>query len=702
MTFSSLTDYTKKRVSEMKYCPFCGAGLTDEMLFCPKCGKKFQDAIEIDRPDVTDDSENGFPEKNSVVEQSDPLEQVEETSEEAMNDADGGEIELYVNNYIEPKKKPKGKKGIIIAAISCVVVALIICACVLISNGNKKKTDSENSVEINTENETGVSVVGRTENNTEASIKDETESRVNSNTEGRDEEVIDVGNSEEFDITEATNSVLYLEVYDDKGTVAATASGFIVDDGKTLITNYHVIEDAYHIIAKASDGRKAVDVSNIIAFDEKTDLAILKCDSDIGVEPLSLGDSDSVKQGDVVYAVGYPLGIANTLSNGVVSSRYKDEQGNEMIQITAAISHGSSGGALLNETGEVIGVICASYVDGQNLNLAIPSKVAYKLLKNSDRSDTISMSEYYTSQSRIGISANNLLNDGQMTSCGDDIFYDSDGSIHHYNLKTKSQHIIGKGRVTGNINVYKGMVYYTSSDGDEILIRSCDFRGNNNQIIDLPIDLSKSWGVSQMLLYKDYLLISAYYGLPLDPDFEVVLYIINLRSKELVDQTSSAYLKYTYYDNCVYISMEEYGILELNMDSFEVNVLSTFCLPYLVGISDDGVLYYVNSDVDLRDGFYYMDIHDGKEHHDRSIMANSDENGFLYYADGILFFTICDLTTKEITNSYLDIYGRVRPIDYRGVISSVSTIPTNDYIYIDDGITFDVGEGKTVGIWSFK
>lgn len=189
-------------------------------------------------------------------------------------------------------------------------------------------------------------------------------------------------NESELSITDAANSVLYLEVFDDKDNVIATASGFVIDDGTVLVTNYHVVEDAYHIVAWTADGEKSVDVSRMLAYDETADLAVLKCDSDVGVSPLTLADSDHVEQGDTIYAVGYPLGLANTLSDGVVSSRYVNNDGKDMLQITAAISHGSSGGALFDEKGHVIGIICASYVEGQNLNLAIPTNTLASLLSS--------------------------------------------------------------------------------------------------------------------------------------------------------------------------------------------------------------------------------------------------------------------------------------------------------------------------------
>lgn len=188
------------------------------------------------------------------------------------------------------------------------------------------------------------------------------------------------GSDDTVSITDAANSVLYLEVCDDTDEVIATASGFVIKDGTTLVTNYHVIDGAHHIIAYTPDGENSVEVHTVLAYDEDADLAVLECEDNIGVPPLLLGDSDAVKQGDAVFAVGYPLGLANTLSDGVISSRYLDENNIDILQITAAISSGSSGGALFNKTGQVVGVICASYIDGQNLNIAIPSNTVSDLL----------------------------------------------------------------------------------------------------------------------------------------------------------------------------------------------------------------------------------------------------------------------------------------------------------------------------------
>lgn len=180
--------------------------------------------------------------------------------------------------------------------------------------------------------------------------------------------------------SEAASSVLYLEVYDEKLECIGTASGFLVNNNTTLVTNYHVIQDAYSITAWTQDGQ-SVGLDLLTAYDEIADLAVLKCDDIVGQEPLKLGDSEEVFQGMQVYAVGYPLGLANTLSDGIVSARYVDEYGNDILQTTAAISSGNSGGPLVNENGQVVGVICAFYVDGQNMNIAISSNTLYTLLE---------------------------------------------------------------------------------------------------------------------------------------------------------------------------------------------------------------------------------------------------------------------------------------------------------------------------------
>ncbi len=119
-------------------------------------------------------------------------------------------------------------------------------------------------------------------------------------------------------------------------------------------------------------------LQTLVKIDKQRDLAILKV-SDIGAPTLSLGNSNGVQVGQSVYAVGNPVGfLEGTFAPGFVSSiRGKDPS--KSIQITAPISQGSSGGPLLNDKGEVIGVVAGAITEGQNLNFAIPSNYLKEL-----------------------------------------------------------------------------------------------------------------------------------------------------------------------------------------------------------------------------------------------------------------------------------------------------------------------------------
>lgn len=200
-------------------------------------------------------------------------------------------------------------------------------------------------------------------------------------TASQPEEIVEPADPPETSLSDSAAQVLYLDVYDPDQNYLGCASGFLVNDDTTLVTNYHVIEDAAYVLAFRDQSKHGVRAETLLAADEDADLAVLRCEESPRVQPLTLTDSDTVKQGDTVYAAGYPLGVANTLSNGILSSRYTDELGVDTLQHTAPISEGSSGGALLNELGQVIGVTCATYVDGQNMNLAIAANVLAELLE---------------------------------------------------------------------------------------------------------------------------------------------------------------------------------------------------------------------------------------------------------------------------------------------------------------------------------
>lgn len=175
----------------------------------------------------------------------------------------------------------------------------------------------------------------------------------------------------------ADSSVVTIFCYDYEDELAATGSGFVAFDGKTIITNYHVMTSAY--TCKISTNQDiSYEVSKILCYSKEQDIAILQLEKDTGLQPLTLGDSSIIKKGETIVAIGSPLGIKNTVSTGVLSGRLMDTS-MDVLQFTAPISSGSSGGALFDNNGNVIGITYASYIDGQNLNLAIPIELANDL-----------------------------------------------------------------------------------------------------------------------------------------------------------------------------------------------------------------------------------------------------------------------------------------------------------------------------------
>ena len=189
-------------------------------------------------------------------------------------------------------------------------------------------------------------------------------------------------------IEAADASVVTIFCYDYEGELAATGSGFVAFNGKTIITNYHVMTSAY--TCKISTNQDiSYEVSKILCYSKEQDIAILELSKDTGLQPLKLSDSSAIKKGETVVAIGSPLGIKNTVSTGVLSGRLMDAN-MDVLQFTAPISSGSSGGALFDNNGNVIGITFASIVDGQNLNLAIPIELAVELYDNKGAAKSVS------------------------------------------------------------------------------------------------------------------------------------------------------------------------------------------------------------------------------------------------------------------------------------------------------------------------
>lgn len=164
-------------------------------------------------------------------------------------------------------------------------------------------------------------------------------------------------------------STVTVLVYDASGQPLGLGSGFVVAPGQ-VVTNAHVIAGASQLLVRPIGASATQVVSVLLQVDEGADLALLEVDGlQSPVLPLASADAPSV--GDTVYAVGSPLGLDGTFSQGIVSG-YRTVGDLSLMQITAPISPGSSGGPVLDATGRVTGVAIGTFSDGQNLNFAVP------------------------------------------------------------------------------------------------------------------------------------------------------------------------------------------------------------------------------------------------------------------------------------------------------------------------------------------
>lgn len=168
-----------------------------------------------------------------------------------------------------------------------------------------------------------------------------------------------------------SNSVFYLVIYDKNGNVKASGSGFFLDANGMAVTNYHVIKDAYSASIETADGTD-YDVKSVLGYDSVKDLAIIQING-TGFKPVTLGNSETVKGGQKVFAIGSPYGLKNSISEGIISypNRVLDD-GLTYIQISVPVSEGSSGGALFDSQGEVIGITSSGITEAQSLNFAVP------------------------------------------------------------------------------------------------------------------------------------------------------------------------------------------------------------------------------------------------------------------------------------------------------------------------------------------
>lgn len=163
----------------------------------------------------------------------------------------------------------------------------------------------------------------------------------------------------------------------------SVGSGVIIDRKGHILTNYHVIEGASTIDVLLATGKQRFH-TKIVGTDPKTDLALLQMDGNVQYVPIDLGDSDKLRTGDAVIAIGNPFGYSHTVTSGIISAKGRvigSGPYDNFLQTDASIHPGNSGGPLLDTRGRVIGINTAVSNEGAGIGFAIPINIAKEVVR---------------------------------------------------------------------------------------------------------------------------------------------------------------------------------------------------------------------------------------------------------------------------------------------------------------------------------
>lgn len=238
---------------------------------------------------------------------------------------------------------------------------------------------------------------------------------------------------EEFSLKEFGASEIYEQAvkytgiiisYDKKGNAVSQGSAVVYSNDGKIITNFHVIENAYAISFLLGD--KTYSVKSVLAFDEKIDLAVLNIDAEdltcavICDKPLTTGE--------IVYAVGAPRGMYWSVSAGIISYANRVIEDVSYVQHDASITHGNSGGALINKFGEVVGINTWGIEDSQNLNFA----VFVKELDNLKYDNELTVEDFYALQYTANDKLYDWLKEKYNLALDNCLYYKIDGKSFVY------------------------------------------------------------------------------------------------------------------------------------------------------------------------------------------------------------------------------------------------------------------------------
>lgn len=175
------------------------------------------------------------------------------------------------------------------------------------------------------------------------------------------------------------SSVVLIGIHDKKGDMLGTGSGIMIGTGGYILTNSHVASGGSFYSIRIEEDETVYSTDELIKYNSVLDLAVLRIEKRLRPLPIYSGKKKLVR-GQKVVAIGSPLGLFNSVSDGIISG-FRKIDGVDMIQFTAPTSHGSSGGALLNMYGEVIGISTAGFDNAQNINLAVGYESIHPFIK---------------------------------------------------------------------------------------------------------------------------------------------------------------------------------------------------------------------------------------------------------------------------------------------------------------------------------
>ena len=242
-------------------------------------------------------------------------------------------------------------------------------------------------------------------------------------------------------VKEAEQATFVIYTYDEYGTPKGIGSGFFIDKEGTGITNYHVLDGAVKAVLKTSDEEK-YEINQVIASDRKWDIAkfTIKNDKNKTFNYLKFSNKE-IEKGDKVYNISSPMGLEASVSEGIVSSLRSDGQHGNIIQVTAPISSGSSGSALLDKDGKVFAVATFKYNQGESLNFGVAI--------NEEKLDMLEENEFAKRNSKFNRKDNfiilNVSNSGDQNVVLNALEFKDDATIAYFsytNLDMSADHML--------------------------------------------------------------------------------------------------------------------------------------------------------------------------------------------------------------------------------------------------------------------